>query len=325
MEIDKKLCKDTVNMLAQSDECLEIIKAALKKNEKINHWKMHSPDVGIFWNDIANAGGWRIQYNKTLKNYRLLSPDSFDQGWAPAKDDRFSKYLATIVSLGNSKGRTDFAPYERRVIIVTDKNYFEHTDIPQYPVAKAMGLFKFPPNHPAAETAYAMTEVFPTDYVPLCEFHAYYRKSKHTAFIELCANLGAKNICVESIEINNKSINANTGVSVPLAELDLGLNITENSITGEKIAFTFGQENSAVREYNSPWLVAEPDWKAMRDLRKNNHVKTYKTEFNISNDMGVSVNLATNINKTGVSIGGSFTQMTKISIKYRVEFWDIKA
>lgn len=45
-------------------------------------------DAGLFWADIADNHGWRIQYNRTLdlvtplKPYRLLDPDS--HLWASA-------------------------------------------------------------------------------------------------------------------------------------------------------------------------------------------------------------------------------------------------
>ncbi len=45
-------------------------------------------DACIFWSEIANEGGWRVQYNRTLDSYsplkpfRLLDPDSYL--WASA-------------------------------------------------------------------------------------------------------------------------------------------------------------------------------------------------------------------------------------------------
>jgi hypothetical protein len=45
-------------------------------------------DAGIFWSEVVNQSGWRVQYNRTLdafsllKPYRLLDPDGYL--WASA-------------------------------------------------------------------------------------------------------------------------------------------------------------------------------------------------------------------------------------------------
>ena len=163
--------------------------------------------------------------------------------------------------------------------------------IPSYTVPKARDLFKFPVNHPIANTAYAMTEVYPDSYVTIAEFHNYFKEIKHAAFIELCANLGAKEIYLESAEINNRGLDINADINTPLKSLGLGLSVHKNKETGEISAFRFSEENKGIKEYDSPWFHTEPSWRSMSNLRWKNHLSEIGTEFTYIDDFGINASL----------------------------------
>jgi len=178
----------------------------------------------------------------------------------------------------------------RIIIIIADNASVKMHGIPHYTMSEAKKLFRFPPNHPIVNTAYAMAEVYPDHYVQLSEFHEYFKQTKHAAFIELCASLGAKEICIEKAELNNQNLDINSDIKTPLASLGLGINIRQNKETGEKVAFKFSDENKGIKEYDSPWINAEPSWRSMNNLRRKNHLQEIGAEFTYVDDMGINAN-----------------------------------
>jgi len=209
----------------------------------------------------------------------------------------------------------------RTIIVIADNDSTKIPGIPHFTMSKAKELFKFPPNHPIVNTAYAMAEVYPDHYIQLSEFHEYFKQTKHAAFIELCASLGAKEICIEKAEINNQNLDINSDIKAPLASLGLGINVRQSKETGEKVAFSFSEENKGIKEYDSPWINSEASWRSMNNLRRKNHLHEVGAEFTCVDDMGINVNLTSQIQTVGVNIGGSFSEMTKIRLSYNVVFW----
>ena len=74
-------------------------------------------------------------------------------------------------------------------------------------------------------------------------------------------------------------------------------------------------------DYDSPWLNTEPSWRIMNNMRRNNFLKEFVAEFSYVDDMGINSQFASKILKYGINIGGSFIEMTKIKLKYKVIFW----
>jgi hypothetical protein len=210
----------------------------------------------------------------------------------------------------------------RSIMVVPDDGQPKLADVSTYTMSKALTLFKFPPNHPITNAAYAMVDVYPNHYVPLAGFHEHYKQNKHAAFIELCANLGAKEICIESAEINEQTLDIKADIKTPISKLGLGLNVVENHETGQKIAFKFSEDNKHIKEFDSPWLYTEPSWMSMYNLRRNNHLMELGAEFTCLDDMGINANLTNKLKSVGVNIGGNFQEMTKIRLSYSVIFWE---
>jgi hypothetical protein len=209
----------------------------------------------------------------------------------------------------------------RTIVVIADGASSKMGGLPHYTTSKARQLFKFPPNHPSMNTAYSMVDVFPEHYVPIAGFHEYYKQTKHAAFIELCASLGAKEICIESAEINNQTLDINGDIKAPLSSLDLGINVRENRETGMKIAFKFSEDNKGIKDFDSPWLYTEPSWLSMNNLRRKNHLQELGAEFTCVDEMGITANLSASLKGAGVNIGGNFQEMTKIRLSYSVIFW----
>jgi hypothetical protein len=196
-------------------------------------------------------------------------------------------------------------------------------DVPYlvYDIRTVFDYFEFTPGHPNINVAYALHPLFPNLYVPLNDFHRYFRHLKHQAFQELCANLGAKEVYLTYEEINKKTLNVGGQGNVAEKNAKTEYHQINTSQSADKLMLTFPENNKDIREYDSPWMVTEPTWIAMYNMRRKNHLTVYEAEFNYTDEIGVTAAVAAGISKMGVNIGGSFESMKKERLKYKVIFW----
>jgi len=213
----------------------------------------------------------------------------------------------------------------RIIIVVADDATLICAKYPQFKKSEIKGndKFKFPPNHPVSNTAYATSEMFPdTYYFPLSGFHNHLRELKHGDFVRLCIYLGAREVSVENVIIDNENIGVNGSGSKHIADIGFNFSKSKNSESEELIAFSFSEENKGIKEgeYKSPWLATEPTWQLMAEARRSG-LKSCSVEFNYCDDMGINAELEASIKVFKVSLGGSFESMKKLKLKFRVEFW----
>ena len=194
-----------------------------------------------------------------------------------------------------------------------------------YDIDLANKLFKFEPGNPIPNKAYATISLMPEYYFSINSFHEKVQQMKHSALLELCASLGAKEINFVSGEINNKIIDVSVDANVPteLGMLGLKANMEKKLFNKAemKIGITFGEKNKKIKDFDSPWIATEPTWQSMKKMRIENHVKTYSAEFNYIDDLGIDTTVSANLKEVGINIGGQFTEIKKIKISYQVLFW----
>lgn len=206
-----------------------------------------------------------------------------------------------------------------------ENSYKKKVPYPIYNIDEARKSFKFPPSHPQNGIVYATSEIDDLLYVPLSSFHKYMYESKMASFTELCASLGAKNCKILYAEENDIDItsklklqNIPTSSGVLNSDFDFGYN-KKNSQDAD-IFFSFPKQNS-IKEYDNVWMNGEPTWKTLQKLRLENDVEKYTTEFNYSDDLGVTADIANSLNGIGFNIGGTFQKLKKTRYKFEVEFW----
>jgi len=203
----------------------------------------------------------------------------------------------------------------------------KYTMYPCIEIQDAKEFFTFPPNHPMHDTIYAMCDLFPDIYVPLSSFHTYFQQMKHSSFIDLCADLGAKEVYLEFAEIDNKSYKIEASSDIPTELHKVGINLQGGGYTNKnmsgKLVRTFPEKNSKIGDYQSAWIDTEPSWKSMIKTRIDNYAETCKAEYSYTDDFGINANVAAKCNDLGLNIGGEFNKMKKIELKYNVIFWNV--
>lgn len=188
--------------------------------------------------------------------------------------------------------------------------------------------FKFPPQHPQKGIVYSCPDFESEFYIPFSNFHQHSLKLKESAFIEMCAHLGAKEILlIEEIEDNSKTKTDTKADNIPSQNGNVSGGIKteynrKKSHSG-KISFSFPKplkHNSTI--YKSKWIDSEPTWRTLQKVRLENKVLEYFAELNYTDEMGVTADFAGKLNEMGLNIGGSFNKIKKVERKYKVIFWD---
>ncbi|MGM0946660.1 MAG: hypothetical protein ACQEW9_15895 [Bacteroidota bacterium] len=187
----------------------------------------------------------------------------------------------------------------------------------------AFNNFKFPPQHPIEGLIYCCSDFESNYYMPLNEFHSYSLKLKESAFIEMCAHLGAKEIVLIDENINDKKTDLNLNLN--LLKFKAGANYSENETSqiNSNFIFRFPKPKCFKNEnYENNWIESEPSWNTLQKLRINNDLKEYVADFSYTDEMGITASLAAKIVSFGLEIGGSFKEIKKVNRKYSVTFWE---
>lgn len=184
--------------------------------------------------------------------------------------------------------------------------------------------FRFAAQHPQKGIVYSCSDYESDYYIPLSDFHKHSFKLKESAFIEMCAHLGAKEIILVEEVIDNTKTELNIDAKgMDKVNGKFGAEYNSNYENKSKIKITFPKpENLNKTEYKSKWLDTEPTWKTLQKVRLENNAEHFNAEFSYKDDMGINSNLALELGSKGLNIGGSFNEMQRVERKYIVDFWN---
>lgn len=181
--------------------------------------------------------------------------------------------------------------------------------------------FRFPPQHPVNGVVYACPDYQPEYYVPIANFHEYAFQLKMGAFIEMCSSLGAKKCSIVFAEENGKELNFDGSVNA-IDENKLKATFKKSSSQSFASDYEFPKPNQIV-QFDSPWIETEPSWSSVQRIRLKNGITRSRIEFNYSDEMGITSQIAGKLSKAGINLGGSFNEIKKTKLIYEVEFWNM--
>lgn len=209
-----------------------------------------------------------------------------------------------------------------------DKESYKKNSIAFGEISYCNNNFNFPPQHPQKGIVYTCPDFESGFYIPVSNFHQHCLKLKESAFIEMCAHLGAKTIIlIEEIEDDIKTKIDTKADNIPSQNGNVTAGVKseykKNQTSSEKVSFSFPKplkHNST--NYKSKWIDTEPTWRTLQKVRLENKVSIYNAELNYTDEMGVTTDFAGKLNGMGLNIGGSFNKIKKVERKYKVIFWD---
>lgn len=193
-------------------------------------------------------------------------------------------------------------------------------------IEEASKDFTFPPGHPVDGMAYSCSSLEPKLYIPLSSFHDYIFQAKMSSFLDMCSCLNAKVAKVSHVEEDGKEVTSELKVEkVPtqsgIIDGELSSTFKSRVLNGMRIDYTFPKPNHDLIEFKSPWLLEEPSWRTLNNVRFHRDVKSFQVELNHNNDFGVEAKVVAMFNKVGAKIGGSYSAFKKRRLVYDVEFW----
>lgn len=187
--------------------------------------------------------------------------------------------------------------------------------------------FRFPPQHPQRGIIYSCPDYESDYYIPIAKFHEHSLKLKESAFIEMCAHLGAKEILLIDEVINGVKTEINIdvkGVPSKVGNIDGKIQNNYHSDNEEKSKFsiTFPKPLSLNKtEFKSKWIDTEPRWKTIQKTRIENNTDKINAEFSYTDEMGIDTKLSVKLGEKGLNIGGKFNKIKEVNRKYQVTFW----
>lgn len=197
---------------------------------------------------------------------------------------------------------------------------------PALEINTARRKFKFPLQHPIDGVMYSSCDVQPDLYFPLAGFHDYFFESKVNALIELCSSLNAKEIKViyaeeDSIDVTTKFKGKNIPTPKGLGNIGVDTSFTSAQSSEGDIFYSFGKPTKDIMEFQSPWLETEPSWITLQNVRLNGDAEHHIVNFSQTDEVGITADLAADLNQIGVNIGGTYNKLVKRKFKFQVEFW----
>lgn len=197
---------------------------------------------------------------------------------------------------------------------------------PAIEIGEARREFRFPVNHPIDGVMYSCSDLEPDLYVPVARFHEYMYEARMNAFVEMCQGLGAKEIRVIYAEENGMDVTAKVkGKNIPTSKgklnVDSNGSYNTESTTDANIFYSFDPPTKPMAPYNKAWINAEPTWQSLQNFRLDGSANRSNAEFNHSDEMTITGDLAASLNGLGLSIGGSYSPIVKKKFIFQIEFW----
>ena len=186
--------------------------------------------------------------------------------------------------------------------------------------------FRFPPQHPQKGIVYSCPDFEPDFYIPISNFHQHSLKLKESAFIEMCAHLGAKEITLIEAMEDGEKVNVNIdGENIPTQNGNVsggakgGYN--KSTISSSEIRYSFPKPKEITSiPYSNKWIECEPTWRTLQKVRLENKAVEYFADLNYTDEMGITAELSGKLNKLGLKIGGNFNKIKKVERKYKVVY-----
>jgi hypothetical protein len=193
-------------------------------------------------------------------------------------------------------------------------------------IDEARQTLDFPVGHPINGNIYGTSEMEPKKYVPISSFHNDMYQSKLSFFMDMCSILGVKECTMTEMRQDGKTKNINLGITDNSNSTEIEFEHSSkqetNNLVKLKGHFSFPKPKHKIERIESKWLITEPTWKKMQDIRIDRDISTYEIEFNVENDFGINSYTLAKFGGNKLSLGGEFKEFSKTSYLYKIEFWE---
>jgi hypothetical protein len=173
---------------------------------------------------------------------------------------------------------------------------------------------ELPVGHPRTAVVYVGHPALPAAYLPASDFHRAVFEHKVSELLLLLTNLGAVTIQVECERGWGEEMTGTLSIGLPKAHTEA--ETTESKQGHRRILYraNLSGSRSPILPSNLLWYPHEPLWRQVAESRMTGGLTSFFLKVEYREDYGVSLNLKTNIERLGFSVGQSF-------IKHQATVW----
>lgn len=167
----------------------------------------------------------------------------------------------------------------------------------------------FPPGSCAPGAVFGLNPVNPLVYTPLASYHRLALREKIAEVVTLLASLRAESASVQVVRGQVRSGRLDLAAAVPAAvpvKVSASASASRSSGTAAQYFLTFAGKGEPRVPDELRWLEHEPEWRALATARLEHGLKDFTVELRYSDFLGISAEIAAQIEKAGFSLGGSF-------------------
>lgn len=173
---------------------------------------------------------------------------------------------------------------------------------------------RFPVGHPRDRVLYVGHPFTPDTYVPMASFHRFLFEHKVAEALRLLRTLGAVDVEVEHITGWRSTVEAGAEISVPLIDgVDIGGKVAASSGENRRVIsrMKLAPSTDPYVPNDLVWYQHEPLWREVADARLESGLTSFQVDVEYTEDFGVNSSVKTIIAKTGLEIGGAFSEHQK--------------
>jgi hypothetical protein len=187
---------------------------------------------------------------------------------------------------------------------------------------------KFPVGHPLQDVLYVGDPGVASSYYPAASFHHYLFDSKVAEAIRLLGGLGATEISIEHVQGFDTGAGVDFSISPPGGaggEIGGGVELANKANSKAKFTMVLAPTKPAQIPDNLVWFSHEPLWQALANLRLEQDLREFLMDVKYSDDFGVNASLKAKVERSGLELGGKFTECRKTVWNLRATFAELSS
>jgi hypothetical protein len=170
---------------------------------------------------------------------------------------------------------------------------------------------KFRFGHPRPKVTYAGHPADPFQYFPFADFHRMLFELKVDEALRLVIALGATNVAVEHVQGWGQGAGINIGLALPTdfpIDVSASAGVQRSQGTYIMTRMTLNPSGPPSVPPGLVWLPQEPLWQTVVRARMESGLSSFELNVESADDYGINGSVKALLLKTGLELGGNFTE-----------------
>jgi hypothetical protein len=198
--------------------------------------------------------------------------------------------------------------------------------IPHCSPEEASKLFDFDNDIIIDGAAYVLNPSVPNHYVLPALANERFALEKMAAFSRICCDLGAKEVTLLSVDIDEKSRNASVDIKKVETQLGFSSSVNNNNINSKYSLKRYGRPRKEpfVNDDVQGLLRVDPNLRNLVYERLNGNIQETTVKLNICEQIDVTAKVCCDLSQFGIQVGGEYQAVKKSISSFNVQFWPLE-